>query len=89
MTERLSNNENENVKRQRVSFEDVSTPESRNERVQFNVGGCIYEISRDILNQEPDTMLARSASKVWQQDPDQEVFLNGDGEPYWQKQRKQ
>jgi len=78
MTERLSV---ENGKQRRVSLSDVSAA-VRNERVQLNVGGCIYEISRDILLKVPDTMLARSASEVWQKDPNKEVFLNGDGERF-------
>jgi hypothetical protein len=51
-------------------------------RVQFNVGGQIYEISRDIVMSHPDTMLARIASDTWQTDPTATIFINGDGERF-------
>jgi len=73
---------NDNGKRPLVSLDlDESAAESH-QRVKFNVGGCVYEITRDILMKEPDTMLARSASKVWQNDPNKEIFLNGDRERF-------
>jgi len=33
--------------------------------VHFNVGGNIYKVSRSLLEQHPDTMLARLASDTW------------------------
>jgi hypothetical protein len=51
-------------------------------RVTFNVGGQIYEISRDIVMSHPDTMLARIASETWQKDPTATIFINGDGERF-------
>jgi hypothetical protein len=51
-------------------------------RVKFNVGGQIYEISRDIVMSHPGTMLARIASETWQKDPTETIFINGDGERF-------
>jgi hypothetical protein len=33
--------------------------------VRFNVGGRIYEVAQSLLEQHPDTMLARIASDTW------------------------
>mmetsp|Transcript_30105 Transcript_30105/g.64530 ORF Transcript_30105/g.64530 Transcript_30105/m.64530 type:complete len:223 (-) Transcript_30105:599-1267(-) len=33
--------------------------------VQFDVGGTIYKVSRSLIEQHPDTMLARLASDTW------------------------
>ena len=33
--------------------------------VRFNVGGTIYEVSRSLLEQHPNTMLTRMVSKTW------------------------
>lgn len=35
------------------------------ETVYFNVGGKLYEVSRSLLEEHPDTMLARFASDTW------------------------
>jgi len=35
------------------------------ETVRFNIGGTIYEVSRSLLEQHPETMLARMASETW------------------------
>ena len=49
------------------------------EVAKFNVGGHLYEVARTLLEQHPDTMLARSASETWQQDPETEIFLERNG----------
>ncbi len=51
-------------KRQR---EDETQPSGNQQKptVCFNVGGKIYEVSRSLLEQYPDTMLARMASDTW------------------------
>jgi hypothetical protein len=51
-------------------------------RVKFNVGGQVYEISRDIVMRHHETMLARIASETWQKDPTATIFINGDGERF-------
>lgn len=33
--------------------------------IRLNVGGTIYEVSKSLLNQYPDTMLARMVSDTW------------------------
>eukprot|EP00978_Attheya_sp_CCMP212_P018848 scaffold52077_cov52-Attheya_sp.AAC.3 len=49
------------------------------EIAKFNVGGHRYQVTRTLLEQHPDTMLARSASQVWQQDPESEIFMERNG----------
>lgn len=50
--------------------------------VIFNVGGHKYEVSRSLLSSYPNTMLACSASKHWQEDPESEIFIERDGERF-------
>ena len=50
--------------------------------VKFNVGGHKYEVSRSLLSDHSDTMLARSATKQWQEDPESEIFIERDGERF-------
>jgi hypothetical protein len=38
---------------------------SGNKTVRFNVGGKTYEVAQSLLEQHPDTMLARIASNTW------------------------
>ena len=49
------------------------------EIVKFNVGGHRYEVSRSLLSLHPNTMIAKSASEQWQNDPQKEVFIDRDG----------
>ena len=46
--------------------------------IKFNVGGTRYEVSRTLLEDFPQTLLERSASKVWNEGGD-EVFIEGNG----------
>ena len=55
--------------------------------IRFNVGGLIYEVSRSLLAQHPDTMLARMISKEWQPEEgpgkdDCALFIERDGERF-------
>ncbi|EJK72360.1 hypothetical protein THAOC_06116, partial [Thalassiosira oceanica] len=51
------------------------------ETVKFNVGGKLYECSRDLIaNQNPETMLGRLVSEVWQSDPEEAIFIDRDGD---------
>ena len=52
------------------------------ETVLFDVGGTKYKVSRSLLSNHPDTMLARSASDQWQEDPEAEIFIERDGERF-------
>jgi hypothetical protein len=58
---------------------DNSSISSTNKIVTFNVGGTRYEVSRSLLNQFPNSMLCKSASEQWQEDPDSEIFIERDG----------
>jgi hypothetical protein len=49
------------------------------EVAKFNVGGHRYEVARTLLEQHPATMLTRSASETWQQDPETEIFMERNG----------
>ncbi|CAB9507514.1 WD repeat domain 85 [Seminavis robusta] len=56
-----------------------TVPEGSTPTVRFNVGGTKYEISRSLLSQHQNTMLARIASETWQKDPQSEIFVERDG----------
>ena len=49
---------------------------------KFNIGGHRYEVSRSLLESHPDTMLAKSASDQWQEDPESEIFIERDGQRF-------
>lgn len=42
-----------------------SSSSSNSKTVRFNVGGKIYDVSRSLLEQHPNTMLSRLASNTW------------------------
>jgi len=46
---------------------------------KFNVGGTRYEASQSLVNSFPNTLLAKSASKQWNEDPNAEIFIERDG----------
>ena len=56
--------------------------------VRFNVGGTIYEVSRSLLEQHPNTMLARMVSKTWLSEEednerkDEPLFIDRDRERF-------
>ena len=41
-----------------------------------------YEVSESLLHSCPSTMLARSASKQWHEDPESEIFIERDSERF-------
>ena len=47
--------------------------------VQFNIGGTPYKVSRSLIESHPDSMLAKSVSEQWLEDPEAEVFIDRDG----------
>ena len=51
---------------------------------RFNVGGKSYVVSQSLLDQHPNTMLARLASETWngQGKEDEEIFIERDGERF-------
>lgn len=52
------------------------------ETAKFNVGGKIYEVSRATLNKFPNTMLARMASEMWQDNKNAVMFIERDSERF-------
>jgi hypothetical protein len=53
-----------------------------NQVVKFNIGGVHYEVSQSLLNDYPNTMLSRSASKQWHEDPEAEIYIERDGDRF-------
>ncbi len=49
------------------------------EVVKFDIGGQLYKVSRSLLDKHPESMLAKSASEQWQEDPESEIFIEGNG----------
>jgi hypothetical protein len=66
-------------KRQKMN--ENSSSQATAASVHFNVGGTPYQVSRSLLEQHADTMLARMASETWQgEDPPEEaLFVERDG----------
>ncbi|CAJ1921332.1 unnamed protein product [Cylindrotheca closterium] len=58
------------------------TTQETTETATFNVGGKIYKVSRATLDKFPDTMLARMASKTWQENPEAAMFIERDSERF-------
>ena len=60
----------------------MTTPPSAT--VVFNIGGTHYEVSKSLLSQHPDTMLARLASDEWQEGKVdyQPMFVERDAERF-------
>ena len=52
--------------------------DTNTETVTFNVGGQKYEISRSQFDKYPDSMLAKTVSDRWLEDPSQEIFIDRD-----------
>lgn len=52
------------------------------EVVRLDVGGTKFKVSRSLIEQYPNTMLARLVSDTWQQHRDHEVFIDRDGETF-------
>jgi hypothetical protein len=52
------------------------------ETVKFNVGGKHFEVSRALIDEHPDTMLAKMISEAWEKknDEDTPLFIDRDGD---------
>ena len=50
--------------------------------VKFNVGGKHFEVSRDLIEQHPDTMLAKLVSETWESEPENALFIDRDGDKF-------
>lgn len=47
--------------------------------VLLNVGGTKFEVSRTLIQQYPNTMIARLISETWQKNTNDEIFIGRDG----------
>jgi len=52
--------------------------------IQFNVGGKVYEVSRSLLSQYPDSVLKRMVSKPWLKISNRKepLFIDRNGERF-------
>ena len=50
--------------------------------VIFNVGGALHEVTQTLLDQYPDSMLTKSASKEWYDSDEKEIFIERDGSTF-------
>eukprot|EP00957_Ditylum_brightwellii_P183242 13957917-Ditylum_brightwellii.AAC.1 len=48
----------------------------------FDVGGHKYKVSRSLIQQHPNTMLARISSEQWQKDPKAEILMDRNGDRF-------
>eukprot|EP00590_Aulacoseira_subarctica_P007898 CAMPEP_0172424558 /NCGR_PEP_ID=MMETSP1064-20121228/26423_1 /TAXON_ID=202472 /ORGANISM="Aulacoseira subarctica , Strain CCAP 1002/5" /LENGTH=241 /DNA_ID=CAMNT_0013166773 /DNA_START=245 /DNA_END=970 /DNA_ORIENTATION=+ len=56
--------------------------ETEQKTVRFNVGGQFYEVSKALIEQHEDSMLARLVSDTWLSNPDITIFIDRDGERF-------
>ena len=56
--------------------------DKNNNIVHLNVGGTKYQVSKGLMEQYPTTMLARMVSETWMTNPQQEIFIDRDGETF-------
>ena len=50
--------------------------------VKFNVGGKRYEVARSLISMYPKSLLAKAAFSPWNQDNDEEIFIERDGDRF-------
>ncbi len=53
---------------------------SNPETVTFDVGGKLFRVSRNLIEQFSDTMLGKIVSETWQRDSSAVVFIDRDGD---------
>jgi hypothetical protein len=53
-----------------------------NSIVHLNVGGTKFEVARSTIDKYPETMLANLVSQKWQNNPEEEVFIDRDGDAF-------
>lgn len=61
---------------------NAQSTEAEPKTIRINVGGQFYEVSRSLIEQHEDTMLARLVSDTWLADPDATIFIDRDGERF-------
>ncbi|KAL7523883.1 hypothetical protein ACHAWF_000721, partial [Thalassiosira exigua] len=52
--------------------------------IQFNVGGRHFEVSRELIEQQPESMLGRMVSESWHPDPKEVIFIDRNGDIFAQ-----
>mmetsp|Transcript_12792 Transcript_12792/g.18361 ORF Transcript_12792/g.18361 Transcript_12792/m.18361 type:complete len:210 (+) Transcript_12792:86-715(+) len=57
----------------------TESTEAEQKTIRFDVGGQLYRISKSLIEQHEDTMLARLVSDTWLADPDATIFIDRDG----------
>mmetsp|Transcript_10495 Transcript_10495/g.18961 ORF Transcript_10495/g.18961 Transcript_10495/m.18961 type:complete len:289 (+) Transcript_10495:248-1114(+) len=56
----------------------------RSQTIKFNVGGRHFEVLRDLIEKQPESMLGRGVSETWQHDPEKTIFFDRDGDIFAQ-----
>jgi hypothetical protein len=67
-----------------MAAEDQTSSGKKTTIIRFNVGGKLYEVSRSLIEQQNDTMLARLVSEIWEQkgSGNEAVFIERDSERF-------
>ncbi|KAL7550118.1 hypothetical protein ACHAWF_013354 [Thalassiosira exigua] len=52
--------------------------------IKFNVGGRHFEVSRDLIEQQPDSMLGTTVSGHWHPDREKTIFIDRNGDIFAQ-----
>ena len=60
----------------------TESTKSEQKTVQFDVGGQMYRVSKSLIEQHEETMLARLVSDTWLANPDATIFIDRDGERF-------
>ena len=47
--------------------------------IKFNVGGRHFEVSRALIEQQPESLLGQMVSEKWQTDLEKSGFIDRDG----------
>ncbi|GFH50199.1 K_tetra-domain-containing protein [Chaetoceros tenuissimus] len=55
---------------------------SKSTTVQFVVGGTPYEVSRSLIENFPDSMLASIVSNKWKENSQEQIFIERDGQRF-------
>ena len=53
-----------------------------NNTIKFNVGGRLYEVSRELIDKYPDTVLGTLVETAWKEDPEETVFIDRNGDTF-------
>ena len=53
-----------------------------NNTVKFNVGGRLFEVSRELIDKYPDTVLGTLVADTWKEDPEETVFIDRNGDTF-------